>query len=213
MTSHEQQDEADQYPVTLEPELKDAIAVLSKKLVELHILWQQYRQLYGEDAETIKLLNRTAGLFFKIVQNELWDSVLLGVCRMTDPAEQGGRHKKKNLTIQSLLPLITDEQFKVKVELACKKAVDAAEFARDHRNKRIAHQDHNYTTNRTLNPLGGVSRAAVESMLKAIRDVMKLVEAHYNGHDVLYEKFVDYSGARSLVSKLRQLERSTPLQE
>src|SRR5690606_22223002 len=112
-----------------------------RKLVELHVLWQQYRQLFGDDAETVHLLNRTAGLFFKIVQDELCDSVLLGVSRMTDPPATG---KNKNLTIQSLPPLVSDTNLQGELQELCDKALVAADFAREHRNKRIVHQDHDY---------------------------------------------------------------------
>jgi len=204
--SGEWDDELSMYPLPMQPELREAITTLSRKLQELHIIWQQYRQLYGEESSAIDVLNRTAGLFFKIVQDELWDSVLLGICRMTDLAEHPKWNGRKNLTIWSLPPLIADEELRGKLETLCKDAVKAAEPAREHRHKRIAHQDHGYTVDRKANPLSGVSRALVEDMLKTLRDVMKLVEGHYNGHDVLYEKFVDASGARVLVSKLRRLE-------
>lgn len=201
-TTSEAQDD-DDYTIPMEPELRESFTILARKLVELHIVWQQYRQLYGQDDGTIDVLNRTAGLFFKIVQDELWDSVLLRVCRMTDPAAQG---KNKNLTIWSLHSLITDATFKAEVEKQCQAADDAAEFARSHRNKRIAHQDHGYTTNSPANPLSPVSRDRVEEMLKALRGVMNLIHGHYDGIDFQYDKFVDYSGARKLVAELRQLE-------
>lgn len=177
---------------------------LHRKLVELHILWQQYRQLFGDDTETVHLLNRTAGLFFKIVQDELWDSVLLGISRMTDSPATG---KNKNLTIQSLPPLITDLALGVEVQSLCEKAVDSAEFAREHRNKRIAHQDHNYLSNPDSDSLSGISRALVEQMLAALRAVLNRLEGHFKDNTVMYEDFVDESGARLLVHKLRKLER------
>ena len=177
---------------------------LYRELVELHVLWQQYRQLFGDTTDTVQLLNRTAGLFFKIVQDELWDSVLLGVSRMTDPPATG---KNKNLTVQSLPPLITDSALRVEAQDLCTKAVAAAEFAREHRNKRIAHQDHNYLSNRNSNPLSGISRAAVENMLAVLRDVLNLLDNHFRDNTVLYEDFVDDSGARLLVHKLSSLER------
>ena len=173
------------------------------ELVELHILWQQYRQLFGTATDTVHLLNRTAGLFFKIVQDELWDSVLLGVSRLTDPPGTG---KFKNLTVQSLPLLISDYAVKTVVEDLCIKAVAAAAFAREHRNKRIAHQDHNYLSNRNSNPLSGISRTAVESMLAALRDVMNHLDNHFRDTTVLYEHFVDESGSRLLIEKLRRLE-------
>lgn len=192
------------YISTMGQELGANFYELYRELVELHVLWQQYRQLFGDSTDTVQLLNRTAGLFFKIVQDELWDSVLLGVSRMTDPPNTG---KKKNLTVLSLSPLITDSALRAEVEDLCTKAVTAAEFAREHRNKRIAHQDHNYFSNRNSNPLGGISRAAVEDMLAALRDVLNRLDNNFRDSTVLYEQFVDDSGARLLVHKLSRLEQ------
>ncbi len=192
------------YISTMGQELGANFYELYRELVELHVLWQQYRQLFGDSTDTVQLLNRTAGLFFKIVQDELWDSVLLGVSRMTDPPSTG---KNKNLTVLSLSPLITDSALRAEAQDLCTKAVTAAEFAREHRNKRIAHQDHNYFSNRNSNPLSGISRAAVEDMLAALRVVLNRLDNHFRDSTVLYEQFVDDSGARLLVQKLSRLER------
>lgn len=185
-------------------ELGASFYELYRKLVELHVLWQQYRQLFGCDSDTVHLLNRTAGLFFKIIQDELWDSVLLGVSRMTDPPATG---KKKNLTIQSLPPLISDAKLQGEVQQLCDKALVAAEFAREHRNKRIAHQDHDYLSNRNSDPLSGISRILVEEMLAALRATLNRLDLHFRDSTVMYEDFVDESGARLLVHKLKKLER------
>jgi hypothetical protein len=193
-----------EYISSMGQELGASFYELHRKLVELQVLWQQYRQLFGDDPDTVHLLNRTSGLFFKIVQDELWDSVLLGVTRMTDPATTG---KKKNLTIQSLPPLISDTELQGEVLCLCDKAIVAAEFAREHRNKRIAHQDHDYLSNRSSDPLSGISRALVEKMLAALRGVLNRLDLHFRDSTVMYEDFVDESGARLLVHKLRKLER------
>ena len=185
-------------------ELGSSFYELYRKLVELHVLWQQYHQLFGGDPDTVRLLNRTSGLFFKIVQDELWDSVLLGVSRMTDPPTTG---KKKNLTVQSLPPLISDAKLQAELQDLCDKALVAAEFAREHRNKRIAHQDHDYLSNRSSDPLSGVRRTLVEEMLAALRAVMNCLDLHFRDSTVMYEDFVDESGARLLVHKLKKLER------
>lgn len=194
--------------IPMGPELENAAAILSRQLIELHVVWRQYRQLYS-DAGTIEVLNRTAGLFFKIVQDELWDSVLLGICRMLDPAEQGwGAKRRKNLTLRSLPELITDSALKDEVTAACDRASVAAAFAIEHRNKRIAHQDHGYATNHTVLELNGISRQQVEDMLKALRDVMQLIDTHYNDADVRYDA-ITVTGADRLVARLRRLERLT----
>ncbi|KUF32819.1 hypothetical protein [Xanthomonas phaseoli] len=204
MTTRSMDEIRAEYISSMGEELGASFYELYRKLVELHILWQQYRQLFGDDTGTVHLLNRTAGLFFKIVQDELWDSVLLGVSRMTDPQATG---KKRNLTIQSLPPLITDLVLRTELQSLCDKALDSAEFAREHRNKRIAHQDHNYLSNRGSDPLSGISRALVEQMLAELRAVLNRLEQHFRDSTVMYEDFVDESGARLLVHKLRKLER------
>ncbi|WP_369981981.1 hypothetical protein [Xanthomonas bundabergensis] len=195
------------YISSMGEDLGAAFFQLYRKLVELHIVWQQYRQLFGTDSETVYLLNRTAGLFFKIVQDEIWDSVLLGISRMTDPPKTG---KSKNLTIQSLPALISDPVLKGEIADLCAHAVAAAEFAREHRNKRIAHQDHDYLTDRASNPLSGVSRERVELMLASLRKVLNRIDLHYRDSTVMYEEFVDESGARLLVYKLKKFERPAP---
>lgn len=204
MISRSMDEVRSEYISTMGQELGTSFYELYRKLVELHVLWQQYRQLFGDEPDTVHLLNRTSGLFFKIVQDELWDSVLLGVSRMTDPPTTG---KKKNLTIQSLPPLISDTELQSEVQDLCDKALVAAEFAREHRNKRIAHQDHDYLSNRNSNSLSGISRTLVEEMLGALRAVLNRLDKHFLDRTVMYEDFADESGARLLVHKLRKLER------
>lgn len=176
---------------------------LDRKLIELHILWQQYLQLF-DTAETVHLLNRNAGLFFKIVQDELWDSVLLGISRMTDPPVSKG---KKNLTLLLLPSLLKEPALRFEIQDLCDKAVRETMFAREHRNKRIAHQDHDYLKNPNANPLSGISRKHIESMLASLRIVLNRLNQHFRDSTMMYEVFVDQSGARVLVNKLQKLER------
>ncbi len=204
MTSRTSEEVRNEYLQSMGAELGIHFFELYRKLVELHVIWQQYRQLFGTDDETIRLLNRTAGLFFKIVQDELWDSVLLGISRMTDPPAKG---KNKNLTVLSLPPLIENDALKIEVEKLCEAALAQAKFAREHRNKRIAHQDHDYLTDRSSNPINGVSRALVEDMLDSLRNILNRLDLHFRDSTVMYQSFVDESGARVLVNKLRKMER------
>lgn len=191
--------EADDGPriIPMEAKLEVAASILSKQLLELHVIWKQYRQLYS-DADTISLLNRTAGLFFKIAQDGLWENVLLGICRLLDPVKQG---KNVNLTFHSLPALISDEELRAKVTKACADANDAASYASNYRNKWLAHQDHDYATNEATLEKSGVSREQVENMLKALRNVMQLIDAHYNDADVRYDA-VTVTGADRLIASL-----------
>lgn len=192
------------FAITMGQELGPVVHVLDHKLIELHVVWLQYRQIFGTDEETVHLVNRAAGLFFQVIQEQLWDGVLLGISKLTDPAAIG---KNQNLTINSLPSLIVDVGLKVKVEALCSAAVTEAGFAREHRNKRIAHRDHGHAVNGGANPLSGISRAKVEHMLESLRDVLNAVHHHFRDTTVLYQDFIDYSGAELLVRRLEKLER------
>jgi hypothetical protein len=80
---------------------------------------------------------------------------------------------------------------------------------KQHRHKRIAHQDHDHSLGIMSHPLDGISRAMVEKMLEALRNVLNRVDGHYRDTTVMYEKFIDESGARLLIAKLRKFEQLT----
>jgi hypothetical protein len=55
------------------------------ELIVLHAKWQQYRKLYGTSDERIGLLNSSAGFFFGLVHDVMWDDIVLHIARLTDP--------------------------------------------------------------------------------------------------------------------------------
>ncbi|QIH95689.1 hypothetical protein [Curtobacterium flaccumfaciens] len=72
MTSTQSMEEARELRSTDGDELGAVCHSSSKVDRKPHMVWQQYRQLFGSNKETVVLLNRTASLFFKIVQDEIW---------------------------------------------------------------------------------------------------------------------------------------------
>lgn len=80
---------------------------LWKEITWLHLKWHEYVTLFGTKSSRIELLNDVAPLFFRIVQDSLWDDILLHIARTTDPPKSSG---KKNLIIRRLASLVTDEE-------------------------------------------------------------------------------------------------------
>lgn len=60
---------------------------LSFEVTWIHAKWLEYRKLYGASQERIDVMNEVAGWFFWVV--DTGDDVLLHICRLTDPPEQG----------------------------------------------------------------------------------------------------------------------------
>lgn len=71
MTTDAEKERLERYTSAMGEELGLAYGELTRNLIDLRIVWQQYRQLFGTDQETINLLNRTSGLFFQVVERGL----------------------------------------------------------------------------------------------------------------------------------------------
>ena len=137
----------------------------------------EFERLFG-DAEHVELLNLVGGAFFADVQRILWDDQLLRLTRLTDPPRTAG---KDNLTVKRLPDLCEHDELRKKVEERVAVAVQAAEFARSHRNQRISHKDLAYAIGGRELPsttLGQVRGAldAVHAVLQTVH--MGLRNAH-----------------------------------
>lgn len=179
---------------------------LSQQLRWLHTKWQEYRALYGHSAERVQQLNGAAPLFFGILQRIMFDDVLLHLARLTDRATMGGR---QNLSFVRLPPLV-DSKIQRKVERGVDRVLKAAEFARDRRNRTIAHCD--LPTLRNVHPkrLAHASRRRVDRVLDAMAAVMNEIEGHYEKSEVLYRSPSEPGGSQALLWRLQGSRLSRP---
>jgi hypothetical protein len=182
-------------------ETKELAHELYREISKLYLILEQCRQLYS-NAETVSVLNKTASLFFRVVQSQFFDALILGICRLTDKEKIGTR---KNLSINAIHSLIEDSQLKSEVIALCDQAVSVSNFAREHRNKRISHLDLEHYKSRGSSPLDTATFAKIENSLKAIEAVIDLVFSRVFKTANQY-KFINLQGsADMLVGKLKQL--------
>jgi hypothetical protein len=174
---------------------------LFSQIALLHIRWKSYRAFFAGSQGIIDLLNATAPSFFYDLERIMWEDVLLHLCRVTDPQET---MKKGNLTIQRLAPLVSNLIVKKELEILIDTAIAKTAFARDWRNRRLAHTALPPMPGEVAKPLATASRQHVEEALAAIRAVMNRLESHYLGCPVLYEQvFEPLGGPASLLAILR----------
>jgi hypothetical protein len=169
--------------------------------VWLHMKWQQFRQLYGTNPERVELLNKTASLFFGIVQTVLWEDTLLHLSRLTGAP---GARGKPNLSLQRLAQVIPKGPLRREIEHLINIAVHKADFAHEWRNRRIAHYDLRLAQGSTAISLPPASRQHVEEALAAIRDVMNRIELHYRQSITAYERFLDTGNGDDLLRCLEE---------
>src|SRR5436190_1905747 len=195
-------------------EMREAYASLSDDVIHLHRKWKVIRELYVSGETVIELLNRTAPGFFRICKDVLVDDLFLGIRRLTDPKQTG---KKQNLTLEYLADSIDATKYpelRSKVERLLLECGGKCDFAREHSNKRIAHND--LPTKLQVESLSEPTTTHVKDALQSVRALMNEIEKHFLQpaycNDVNIA-FVDYSGvvtvdAFKLLSCLRELEAS-----
>jgi hypothetical protein len=177
-------------------ELGEIYHSLGDQVAWLHLKWDTFCELFAE-RDTVELLNSAAPAYFDELQRQTWEDVFLHLCRVTDPPLSAG---KSNLTLRRLPDLVSDQSFRTNLNALVDDAVDKTTFARDWRNRRLAHTELNRSQ-----PLASASRKHVEDAMAAIRLVLNQLEQHYLNKTVSYEHTIpDLGGVASLIRVLRK---------
>jgi hypothetical protein len=157
----------------------------------------EYVELFGTDVERIELLNRAAPNFFGIIQDVLFQDIMLHVARLTDRVESAG---KKNLTVREL-PILVRPEIRGAIERLLEEAKSRTEFCRQWRNRQIAHNDRALALeDKHAEPLPGASRQKLREALAALANVLNAVSEPYGFAPSSFEHN-SRSGWRGLASQ------------
>lgn len=138
---------------------------------------REHRILF-QSRDDVQLLNAiTGGNFLWDVQMIFWDDLMLRLAKLTDPVKGGRRREKKNLTVQLLPGLCRDESLRDEMQRLVNQAVEATNFAREWRNKRIGHTDLQRALSPNPEPLADSSREKAQLALNAIFAVLEAANA------------------------------------
>jgi len=171
-------------------------AELWQELAQLNITWSEFIELYGTKPSRIELMNRSAGHFFRMVQDSLWEGLMLHIARLTDRPVVLGR---TNLTLHNLPALIPDATLKRKIEALCLEATDKTKFARDWRNRHIAHRDLDLALGTTAKPLPPVEIKQVNDALECFTEMLNGVAGPYLDSETSFKHSVRLHGAIELL--------------
>jgi hypothetical protein len=183
-------------------DLGEVYSALWQQLSWLHRKWGHYVDLFGTGSKRVTLLNETAPNFFRTVQDSLLENVFLHIARLTDPPKSAG---KDNLSFKRLPALLTDSALRSEVNTRLAALNATSEFARDWRNRRLAHGDLSLALDRAAEPLAPASRSHVKDALSAMGTVLNAVSLHYHESTTMFEFVGEPSagGATSMLYLLR----------
>lgn len=168
---------------------------------ELYLLWLNYCELFGQNADTVQVINDSAPACGYVIQQTLLDAIYLSLSRITDPAKSCGND---NLTFRKLLE-VCDGALPSNLVDTLRARVDDAEKAvmvfRKHRNKRIAHSDLQHAMQADFSR---PSRDAMRCAINACSLVLNTLSLEYNKGPIVYECLIFRGGGASLIALLRE---------
>jgi len=166
----------------------------------LHLKWSQYRELFAGSEARFDVLNRSAPTFFRLLGDVLWEDTLLHIARLTDDVGTG---KRRNLSMRALQLAISDNALREELEPLIQDAEQKASFARDWRNRHIAHRDFALSLLEGARPLEAGSRQAVGDALRALDAIFQAVERKVFKADIVFDPFLHTGGALDLLYIIR----------
>jgi hypothetical protein len=127
---------------------------------------------------------------------------------INDPTSSAGLHArrspaKQNLTVQRLPTLLTDPVLATEIQTLVDEAVTRSAFARDWRNRRIAHSDLALAIKEGSKPLAAGSRKSVVEALDAIGALRNRLEQHFRHSTIAFEGFDHPGDAEALLYVIR----------
>ena len=202
------------YTNVMGPDISNVFWALAGEVHALSFLYAECEYLYGDSSENrIAMLNRAAPVFFYRVQIVFEQELMLGICRVTDPAKSMG---KDNLTVLRL-PEMLDQRtagMGTKIEIAANTACAAAGFARDWRNRWIAHNDLDLSLNSLpAKPLAVATLKSIDEAIDAIDVVLKSVLIAFGYQSAGFRNIPEHGGSNSLISILDEGLQARTLRE
>lgn len=179
-----------------------AFDVLKNELVWLYHRWATYKQLFGRSKHRIELLNAIASGFFFVVQESLYDDVVLSICRICDPPQTGrGKKAQANMTIRRLLQEVgkagdAELMNKLNAELADIEA--ALPPLLEYRHKHVGHRDFEVAVKKVS--LSGPSREQVDTMLDLIAKLLNKICNFYGDTEWLFDALAVDGDAEQLLN-------------
>jgi AbiU2 len=144
-------------------------------------------------------MNDAAPRFFRMIQDDLVDAIVLRIGRLTDPPKSAG---KSNLTIRQLQSRIQDQQLLKQVSKLVDAAVKTAQPCRTRRHTRIAHNALDLALGVHNQPLPSLTRDNIGKAIEGLASVLNAISSHYLKSTTQFDIGSNPGGARALIRVL-----------
>ena len=183
------------YSEQLPENIRDVFMWLCQDVASLQHKWDFWLEMFGK-SENTDLLSELAPASFNIILETLQNDITMAICRLSDPPKSVGQ---ENLSFATLAKNCAEvegiENLVTEFQKICKPV-------RQRRNKRVGHRDLNSVIKPLENPLQGISKEQIDTIVKTAADILNFVLQHYENAE-LYFHTISPGGAETLVFWLK----------
>lgn len=159
------------------------------EVVWMSFKWAEYVELFATKQSRLAILNGSAPFFFYLTQKTLWNDILLGISRITDPATTKRKKEiKKNITLQALPPLIKDIDFKHIIIIKKDAILEQITYAKDWRNRHIAHKDFDISTQSPAVQFEKASKNKIDKSFFLLQEIINLFQKKYFNSTTIFKR-------------------------
>jgi hypothetical protein len=188
-------------------EIGELYTPLFSQVSHLHSQWAIYRQLFVAGPETFQLLQWAANGFFRVVQDTLASEILLTISRLTDSKQTGrGNRARDNLSLEQLAHSVDELKFptlRVEIQRRLTEAQQTCGFARNVRNKLLAHSDLSTTLRNREAVISKATTTNIDAAIESIAWVINAIPAHFDKSTVVFQVARMPGGGDVLLNRLR----------
>ena len=169
----------------------------------MYAKWHVSKQLFGVSEARLAVLNRAGGDFFALCQHSFVSDILVSAGRLLDPAKTG---KNENLSLERLRDTIAalgNETLASQLTDMLQEVQSLESGAREHRNRRLAHNDLPTILAESGKLLPSVTVADLDALLAGLAEILNVVDRHYRGNTTFFAEPVQRGDGAAVVRCLR----------
>jgi len=192
---------------TMPPSIEDLFGPINDDVTWLHTIWDLYLQLYGTNPKYLDVMNMSAPQFFAILENVLFEELILIVGRLTDAPRTSGH---ENASIERLIEEIEAENYAALGASLRKRLQD---FKTNYpgfktwRNWRVGHSDKLTVTKGSAFPMPAMPKNHVQAAVDELAAIMNEVSLSLMDSVQAYKPFMVAHGDGNALMEM--LERAT----
>jgi len=176
--------------------IREVFMWLCQDVASLQQKWDFWLELFGKSQNT-DLLSELAPASFNVILETLQNDITMAICRLSDPPKT---REYDNLSFATLAENCSEIE---RVKNLVSEFQKICEPVRQRRNKRVGHRDLNSVIKPLANPLPGIHKEQIDTIVKMAGDILNIILQHYENTEIYFHS-VSPGGAETLIYWLRK---------